>query len=338
MKALVCQAPGTMQLQDITKPVLEENRALLRITRIGICGTDLHAYEGTQPFFSYPRILGHELAAEIVEIDGTDRFRKGELVTFIPYLNCGKCTVCLQGKTNCCVNIKVFGVHIDGGMAEYISVPTRLLLKVNGITPDTVALIEPFAIAAHAVARAKVRTGDNVMIAGAGPIGIAIMFFAKMAGANVIAVDVNEDRLRFTREQVGIEKTIHPLKGDAISQLAEFTQEDNASVVFDATGNLHALEQGFKYMGHGSTYVLVGLQLKNVSFSHPEFHKREGTLMSSRNATAEDFQNVIDSIASRKIDPLKMVTHHVKFGSVQKEFPRWLDPESKVIKVIVELD
>jgi 2-desacetyl-2-hydroxyethyl bacteriochlorophyllide A dehydrogenase len=338
MKALVCHAPGSINMQDIAKPALEKNHALLRIRRIGICGTDLHAFEGTQPYFSYPRILGHELAAEVVEIDGTDRFTKGELVTFIPYLNCGVCRVCREGKTNCCVNIKVFGVHIDGGMTEYISVPTRLLLKVNQISPDAVALIEPYAIAAHAVGRANVSAADTVVIAGAGPIGIGIMSFAKMSGANVIVVDVNEDRLHFVRKQAGIEQTIHAVNEDTMGKLSELTGGENASVVFDATGNLKALEQGFKYMGHGSTYVLVGLQLKPISFSHPEFHKREGTLMSSRNATVQDFQNVIDAISSGKIEPLKMVTHHVKFGDVQHAFSQWLNPESQVIKVIVELD
>jgi 2-desacetyl-2-hydroxyethyl bacteriochlorophyllide A dehydrogenase len=338
MRALICNEPRKIEERQIKKPESEQGCAIIKITRIGICGTDLHAFEGTQPYFSYPRILGHELAGEIVEISGTDEFKKGELVTFIPYLNCGNCIMCAQGKTNCCINIKVFGVHIDGGMTEYLSVPSRLLLKVKGISPDAVALIEPLAIAAHAIRRGEVTMKDNVIIAGVGPIGVGIAQFAKMKGANVIVVDVNEDRLAFSREQLGIEKTVNASQVDAIARINEMTNGDMASVVFDATGNLQALQQGFKYMGHGSKYVLVGLQLKDISFSHPEFHKREGTLMSSRNATRDDFENVIDAITSGKIDPLNMVTHHTRFENVKEQFPQWLDPKNKVIKVLVELD
>jgi 2-desacetyl-2-hydroxyethyl bacteriochlorophyllide A dehydrogenase len=337
MKTLVCTAPRQMEMKEAKRPACQKSSAILRITRVGICGTDLHAFEGTQPFFNYPRILGHELAGEIIEIDGTDEFKIGELVTFIPYLNCGTCRMCLSGKTNCCVNIKVFGVHIDGGMSEYLSVPVSLLLNIKEITLDAVALIEPLAIAAHAVRKAEVQQNDHVLIAGAGPIGIGIIQFAMMNGANVIVSDVNEDRLEFCRAHLGTMKTIL-VKDDAVGKLAEYTGGEMASVVFDATGNLHALQNGFNYMGHGSRYVLVGLQSKEISFSHPEFHKREGTLMSSRNATRGDFENVVDAVSTGKIDPLKMVTQHVRFHDVERQFPQWLDPKNKVIKVLVEID
>jgi 2-desacetyl-2-hydroxyethyl bacteriochlorophyllide A dehydrogenase len=338
MKSLVCVVPGQLEWQERSKPSCEKDSAILRITRIGICGTDLHAFEGTQPYFNYPRVLGHELAGEIVDIDGTHEFKKGELATFIPYWNCGSCAMCLQGKTNCCVQIRVFGVHIDGGMAEYLSVPSRLLLKSGNISENVTALIEPLAIGAHAIRRAEVDAKDQVVVVGAGPIGIGIVQFAKAKGANVVIIDVNDERLSFCTENFGIEKTINVSRENVMATLSEFTGGQMASVVFDATGNLHALQEGFKYMSHGSKYVLVGLQSGNISFSHPEFHKREGTLMSSRNATTEDFKKVIDTIAKGDINPLKMVTHHVKFKDVKEQFSHWLEPKNKVIKVLVEID
>lgn len=338
MKALQCTSPGRIEMQEVDKPSLLKDHALLRILRIGICGTDLHAFEGTQPYFSYPRILGHELAAELVDIDGSSDFQKGELVTFIPYFNCGSCPMCSVGRTNCCQNLKVCGVHIDGGMTEYLLVPTKFLIKVKKLTVDEIALIEPLAIAMHAVKRANVQRGEHVVVAGAGPIGFGVIEYARSHGAIVSVIDVNEDRLAFCRDKLKVTQTIHAKQVDAFETLRDFTKGQMADVVFDATGNLKALESGFRYMGHGSRYVLVGLQLKVISFSHPEFHKREGTLMSSRNATRSDFESVIQSVEERKIDPLKMVTHHVKFDAVSESFPSWLEPKSKTLKVIVELD
>ncbi|MEQ1586236.1 MAG: zinc-binding alcohol dehydrogenase family protein [Cyclobacteriaceae bacterium] len=338
MKALQCTSPGRLEMQEVDKPTLQKDYALLRILRIGICGTDLHAFEGTQPYFSYPRILGHELAAELVDIDGSSEFQRGELVTFIPYFNCGSCPMCKAGRTNCCQNLKVCGVHIDGGMTEYLLVPTKFLIKVKRLRVDEIALIEPLAIAMHAIRRANVQPGEQVVVAGAGPIGFGVIEYARSQGAFVTVIDVNEDRLAFCRDTLKINQIIHATHVDAFETLRDLTHGQMADVVFDATGNLQALQNGFRYMSHGSRYVLVGLQLREISFSHPEFHKREGTLMSSRNATRSDFESVIQSIEERRIDPLKMISHHVKFDVVSESFPVWLNPKSKTLKAIVELD
>ncbi len=190
MKELVCVKPGSLEYKDVPPPVLQPGHAILKIKRIGICGTDLHAYKGTQPFFTYPRTLGHELAADLIEADGADGFVPGEAVTFIPYFNCGKCIACRNNKPNCCVNIKVFGVHIDGGMAEYISVPSYALVKGEGLSYEQLALVEPLAIGAHGVRRAAIANGEFVLVIGAGPIGLGTMQFAKIAGANVIASEM----------------------------------------------------------------------------------------------------------------------------------------------------
>src|SRR5882672_1087109 len=154
MKTLVCVKPGQLEFTESERPTLQKGHAIIKIKRIGICGTDLHAFEGTQPYFSYPRILGHELSGELVEIDDAPGFQIGEAVTFIPYFNCGVCIACRNSKPNCCVNIKVCGVHIDGGMSSYLSVPSASLVHGEGLSFDELALIEPLAIGAHGIRRA----------------------------------------------------------------------------------------------------------------------------------------------------------------------------------------
>src|SRR6476659_8156967 len=184
MNTLVCTTPGVFEYTRLEKPGLTKGNAIIKIKRIGVCGTDLHAFEGTQPYLEYPRVLGHELAGQLVEFDDAPGFEKGEAVTFIPYFNCGKCIACRNGKGNCCTDIQVCGVHIDGGMTEYLSVPSYSLVKSQGLSYDELALVEPLAIGAHGVRRAAVQPGEFVLVIGAGPIGLGTMEFARIAGGN----------------------------------------------------------------------------------------------------------------------------------------------------------
>ncbi|HEY8659496.1 MAG TPA: zinc-binding alcohol dehydrogenase family protein [Hanamia sp.] len=338
MKALLCTKPGTFEYKDIVKPVLQTGQAIIKIKRIGICGTDLHAYEGTQPFFTYPRILGHELAADLIEADGADGFLPGEPLTIIPYFNCGKCIACRNGKPNCCIDIKVCGVHIDGGMAEYLSVPSYSLVKSQGLSYDELALVEPLSIGAHGVRRANVQKDEFVLVIGAGPIGLGTMEFARIAGAKVIALDINENRLQFCKEKLKVDYMINASTEDTFSRLKEITNGDMPGVIIDATGSQKAINNAFQYLAHGGRFVLIGLQKEAISFSHPEFHKRESTLMSSRNATREDFVHVIDSMKKGLVDPTTYITHRVKFEGLKHVFETWLHPSSRVIKAVVELD
>lgn len=338
MKSLICLEPGKFEYRDIDRPEAKEGYSILKIKRIGICGTDLHAYEGTQPYFTYPRILGHELSGELAEPNGAAGFAKNEPVTFIPYYPCGECIACRTGKPNCCVNIRGAGVHIDGGMVEYLSVPSYALIHGNGQSFEELALVEPLAIGAHAIRRAAVQNGEFVAVIGAGPIGLGIMEFARIAGGKVIALDVNEDRLAFCREKLGIEYTVNPASVNALDAVKDITGGDWATVVIDATGNLKAINGGLYYLAHGGRYVLVGLQKESISFNHPDFHKRETTLMSSRNGTREDFQHVVNSLKSGKVNVRNYITHVVPFEKVKEEFPKWLDPKTGVIKAMIEMD
>lgn len=337
MKTLVCETPGNFNYQLSEMPTLTENHTVIKIKNIGICGTDLHAFEGTQPFFNYPRILGHELAGEIVATDAAG-FSAGEAVTFLPYFNCGHCIACRKGKTNCCTKMKVFGVHIDGGMSEYVSIPSDKLAHAEGLTFEQLALVEPLAIGAHAIQRAGVSTDDTVLVMGAGPIGLGVMEFARIAGAKVIALDINESRLNFCKEKIKVPHCINGLTQHVSEELAKITDGDMPAVVIDATGNLKAINTGFEYISHGGKYVLVGLQGGEITFIHPEFHKREATLMSSRNAVRSDFEYVINCIKNGWIDPENYITHRVDFSQVKSDFESWLDPSTGVIKAMVSVN
>lgn len=337
MKTLVCSTPGTFEYATGEKPVLTPGNAIIKIKRIGICGTDLHAFEGTQPFFSYPRILGHELSGELLEFDGAEGFEKGENVTFIPYFNCGICIACRRGKPNCCTDIKVCGVHVDGGMVEYLSVPSHTLIHGGGLSFDELALVEPLAIGAHGVRRADIQKDEFVLVIGAGPIGLGTMEFARIAGAQVIALDINDTRLAFCKDKLKVPHVANALAPDVLEQLKEITGGNMPTVVIDATGSLKAINNAFQYMAHGARFVLIGLQKENISFSHPEFHKREATLMSSRNATRQDFEHVIASMKAGHVEPTTYITHKVEFDEVKDEFQSWLDPKNGVIKAMVSV-
>ncbi|HVS96134.1 MAG TPA: zinc-binding alcohol dehydrogenase family protein [Puia sp.] len=336
MKTLVCIQPGELAYRDMDAPLARPGHSIIKIRRIGICGTDLHAYEGTQPYFTYPRILGHELAGDLVDLDKAPGFQPGEAVTIIPYFSCGHCIACRSGKPNCCTSIQVCGVHVDGGMVEYLSVPSTSLVAGRGLSHDQLALIEPLAIGAHGIRRAAVRPGEFVLVVGAGPIGLGTMESARIAGGIVIAMDINEDRLRFCRENLQVLHTVNAAERP-VEQIGEITRGDMPTVVIDATGSMKAINDGFQYLANGGRYVLVGLQKGEIRFSHPEFHRREATLMSSRNATREDFDRVIRALEEGLIDPRTYITHRVLFPDVKRQFASWLDPAGGVIKAMVEL-
>jgi 2-desacetyl-2-hydroxyethyl bacteriochlorophyllide A dehydrogenase len=333
MRTLTCTRPGHFEYTETRSPEWVEGYSLLQIKRVGICGTDLHAYEGTQPFFSYPRILGHELSAEILVTDQPG-FQKGDRVTIIPYFHCGVCIACRSGKPNCCVSINVCGVHIDGAMRDQLMVPSYSLVQGGELSHEELALVEPLAIGAHGVRRAGVMPGEYVLVVGAGPIGLGIMEFARIAGAKVIALDILESRLAFCSEKLKVDFVINAARENVPEKLKAITGNDMPAVVIDATGNLKAINQSFQWLAHGGRYVLVGLQKEMIAFSHPEFHKREATLMSSRNATRADFELVMNNMREGKVNPLNYITHHVAFEAVKDAFPGWLDPANQVIKAM----
>lgn len=339
MKGIVCEGADSFRLrEDLPEPEMKPGEAIVRIRRTGICGTDLHAYKGNQPFFVYPRILGHELAGVIEQIgDNAEGLRAGDQVSVIPYMHCGRCIACRRGKTNCCTSMKVLGVHIDGGMRERIAVPATHLIQTEGLTLDETAVLEPLAIGAHAVRRSRIQPGDTALVIGAGPIGLGVMAFAKYAGASVIAMDVNEERLAFCGKWAGADHLVNALQ-QSKERIAEITGGEFPPVVFDATGNAGSMTGSFGLVAHGGTLVFVGLFKGDITFSDPEFHRREMTLMGSRNATREDFHAVLDAVRAGRIDVGSYITHRAPFKDMIGCFDGWLKPESRVIKAMVEWD
>ncbi|RYZ45281.1 MAG: alcohol dehydrogenase, partial [Chitinophagaceae bacterium] len=235
------------------------------------------------------------------------------------------------------VHMQVCGVHVNGGMVEYLSVPSASLLQGKGLAFDELALLEPLAVSAHGLRRAAVEKDEFVLVIGAGPIGLGAMLAAQLAGARVIAMDTNKLRLCFATEKLQIPFGVEATATDVYEQISAITKGDMPTVVIDATGNQGAINDGFRYLAHGGRYVLIGLQKGDISFNHPEFHKREATVMSSRNATRPDFEAVMAAIAAGKIHPKSFVTHRAPFNSVKDVFGSWLHLSTGVVKAMVEM-
>jgi 2-desacetyl-2-hydroxyethyl bacteriochlorophyllide A dehydrogenase len=334
MDVVTCPQPGSLALEQRDRPVRADGEVLVRIRRVGVCGTDMHIFTGNQPYLSYPRVMGHELAGEVEEAPAESGLAPGDPVYIIPYIACGDCVACRQAKPNCCTRIRVLGVHTDGGLAEFLSVPQAYVKKAEGITLEQAAMVEFLAIGAHAVRRGSVAAGQKVLVVGAGPIGIGVALFSKLRGAEVTVLDGRADRLAFCAERIGVDATV--ALGDAsAAELERLSGGDFFDVVFDATGNPKAMEAGFGYVAHGGTYVLVSIVAADISFSDPEFHKREMTLMGSRNATAEDFATVVEAMRGGLVPTDALHTHSASLAELPVAFPGWLDPSAGVIKAIV---
>lgn len=335
MKSLVCESPGVLRLEERSQPTRKNDEVLIRIRRVGICGTDMHIFQGTQPYLSYPRVMGHELSGEVVESPQGSTLAAGDIVYIMPYMSCGHCVACKQGKTNCCTNIQVLGVHCDGGLAEFIAVPEEFVFKTEGITVDQAAMIEFLAIGAHAVRRSGDTAGKQVLVVGAGPIGLATALFSRLNGGVVTLLDARDDRLEFARTQLGFGQTV-PVGPDDMERLADITHGDFFDVVFDATGNRNAMERGFSLLAHGGTYVFVSIVRGDITFNDPEFHKRETTLLGSRNATVEDFAVVVEAMKAGDIPTSLLNTHRAKLTDLPDVMTAWIDPQARVIKALVE--
>ncbi len=336
MKALVCDQPGQLSLVDRPEPRPRDGEVLVRIRRVGICGTDFHIFAGKHPFLAYPRVMGHELSGEVAHAPSGSGLRVGEAVYIVPYLSCGHCRACRRGLTNCCRNLHVLGVHQDGGMAEYLAVPAANVVPTGGVSLDDAAMIEFLAIGAHGIRRGAVDSADRVLVVGAGPIGMAAIIFAKCRGAEVSVMDTRQDRLDFARRTLLADRVT--LAGDtALPTLRDATDGELFDVVVDATGNVAAMQAGLGYVGHGGRYVLVSVVRDDIAFPDPEFHKRETTLLGSRNALPADFAEVVTQMAAGRVPTQALNTHRAKLGDAPAMFTGWLQPDAGVIKVILEV-
>jgi 2-desacetyl-2-hydroxyethyl bacteriochlorophyllide A dehydrogenase len=343
MKAIVLEQPGQLQLVQMDEPIAPGlGEALVRIRNVGVCGTDLHAYQGTQPFFNYPRILGHELSVEVVTV-GTSEAKAaaeeqniavGTHCAVEPYFYCGHCPACRRGKPNCCLNIQVFGVHIDGGMREFATIPLRYLHPAQTLSFEQLVLVEPLAIGAHAVSRAQLNDGERVLVVGAGPIGLAVILFALLAHVQVMVLDISPQRLAFC-QQLWPQVTCIDGREDPAVALQHLVGDDLPTAVFDATGNQRSMQAAFSYVGHGGRLIFVGFIQGDITFHDPDFHKRELTLLSSRNALATDFRRIITYIEAGQIDITPWITHRATPDTAIEVFPHWFERDSGIIKAVI---
>ena len=337
MKSIVCEKPWQLKMKETDLPEVKTGEALIRVRRVGICGTDLHAFKGGQPYFTYPRVLGHEISGEVAQVgENLYGLKQGDPVAVIPYLECGHCIACRMGKTNCCTRLNLFGIQRDGGMSEYLSVPIDHLLKSEKLTLDQLAMAECLAIGAHAVRRAQIEKGESVLVIGAGPIGMAIMQSVREAGVKVMALDIVQERLQFCRDKLHVDHVIHGER-DLVKEIESMTNGDYPTVVFDATGNAKSMMKAFNWVAHGGRLILVSLVQDHITFFDPDFHRRELTLLSSRNATRQDMEHIVRSLEAGKIDGTSLITHRASLDQVINQFESWLRPETGVIKAVVEI-
>ncbi|MCD5972051.1 zinc-binding alcohol dehydrogenase family protein [Pseudomonas quasicaspiana] len=335
MLTVICNEPGSLTAIERDKPLRQAGEVLIRVKRVGVCGTDLHIFTGNQPYLDYPRVMGHEFSGVVEDADSDSKLAVGDVVYVMPYLSCGTCIACRQGKTNCCTRIQVLGVHCDGAFTEYLSIPHAFVHKAEGVSLDQAAMIEFLSIGAHAVRRSNVQADKQVLVVGTGPIGMAAAIFASLRGAKVTVLDTREDRLAFCSQHLNIQAAVQIGEGDK-QALADLTEGDFFDVVFDATGNARAMERGFEFIAHGGTYVMISVVRDSITFSDPEFHKREATLMGSRNATKEDFHYVEECLRNGLIPDAALNTHRLTLKDVAESFTTLLDPKQGVVKAIIE--
>lgn len=343
-REIVLAEPGRFEVGAGEVPELLPGTALVRVRRIGVCGTDIHAFYGRQPFFEYPRILGHELGAEVLAIDADDDGKGGaavgDLCAVSPYLNDPSSPASQRGRSNCCERLEVMGVHCDGGMRPVIRVPVDKIHVTKSLDCERLALVEMLGIGAHAVARAGLNrggAGDYVAVIGAGPIGMSVVQFLRAAGVGrLVVVDMAAQRLDFCRETFGVERIEVRDDTDVVASLREIGGGELPTVLFDATGHSGAMMSSFERVAHGGCIVFVGLFQGEVTFDDPNFHCRELTLMSSRNATPDDWRWVIDGLESGSIDTEPWITHRLSLDEVPQRFEK-ISADPLLRKAMIEV-
>ena len=339
MKALLLESPKNFQRIEIDPPTSPgPGEALVRVHRVGICGTDISGYLGKMPFFSYPRIPGHELGVEVVEVgEGVTNVKAGDRCSVEPYINDPNSYASRRGHPNCCEKLEVLGVHRDGGMRPRFLLPARKLHPSTKLAFEQLALVETLAIGCHAVNRAAPQADESCLVIGAGPIGLATLEFVKLTGAKTIVLDVNDQRLDFCKTVMGVPHTVK-LSENVEKDLRAVTDGHMPDVVIDATGSSVSMSNAFGYTAPGGRLVYVGITTDEVKFRHPVFHKPEGTLLCSRNALSEDFTRIIRLIEEGQIDTKPWITHRSAFDDLPGLFPSYTRPETGVIKAVVEID
>ena len=338
MKTIIINKPGDVNIIDTPKPVRKKGEALLKVLYGGICGSDLGTYRGTFAYASYPRIPGHEFSAEIVEIDENDRnLKPGMIVTCNPYFNCTKCYSCQRGLVNCCTSNETLGAQRDGAFSEYITMPIERIYDGKGLPAKTLALIEPFCISYHGVSRADVKAGDNVLVLGAGTIGVLAAVAAKAKGAKVYISDVAEKKMNYAVETFGLDGGIlNDSHENFIQRVEEITGGNYFDVTIEAVGLPSTFLNCIEAAAYGARVVQIGVGKKNVDFDFTLLQKKELNVFGSRNALKKDFLELIDLVKSGKVDLEKIVTNTYSLDEADKAFSDFDKNAASMLKVVIK--
>ncbi|MEO5916242.1 MAG: zinc-binding alcohol dehydrogenase family protein [Luteolibacter sp.] len=342
MQAIQFTAPMEINIVDLPEPTAPgPGEALVRTHRMGICGTDLSCYLGKFPFFAYPRTPGHELGLEVVAVaDDVTNVKPGDKCSLEPYVNDPESPTSRKGSVNCCPGVQVIGVHNNGGLRKGVfAVPARKLHVGNDLSYDQLALVETLAIGYHAVQRGNPKPGETVLVIGAGPIGLACLEFLKLMDVKTVVMDMVQSRLDFCQQNLGIQHAIQFKPDDSpLAELEALTDGQLADVIIDATGSPKSMSTCFTYAAFTGRVVYVGITTSDLTFPHaPVFHRRELTLLASRNAMPEDFEKIIQLIREGKINTGLWITHRIAFEQVPAEFAKFTDPALGAIKAIIEV-
>lgn len=314
-------------------------QALVRTHRMGVCGTDISCYLGKFPFFAFPRIPGHELGVEVLAVGaGVENVKVGDACSVEPYLHCGQCYACRKGASNCCANLKVIGVMMDGGLCEKFLIRADKLHSSKQLSMDQLALVETLAIGCHASQRSEASKNDRVLIIGAGPIGIATLEFVRLTGAAITVMDMNSTRLDFIQQTYSIDRLIEvSQQKSGIEEARELTGGDLFDVVIDATGNRFSMSGAFQFVAPTGRLVYVGITQDEIVFKHPALHRPEVTLLASRNALPKDFPYIIGLIEDGTIQTDPWITHRTDLDHVVNDFDSFTRPENGVLKAIIDV-
>lgn len=336
MLSVVLAAPGRLDLVERPEPPAPTNgEALVAVRRVGICGTDHHAFAGRQNFIDYPCVLGHELAVEVLALgDGVTRVQVGDLCAVLPYVACGSCDSCRRDRANACERLQVLGVTREGGLQEQMVVPAALLFPGNGLHLDQLALVETLGIGWHAMRRARPEGGDRVLVLGAGPIGLAVAQAVREFTDQIVIGDLVAARRDFAEAQ-GL--TSVPVGDDLAGTLRELFDGQRPSLVFDATGHQGSMEEALGHAATGGRVVFVGHTRGAISVDNPTFHARELEVMASRNATAEDWCEVVERVHTGRLDALSWINHRASLESIIDDLPSLAHDHGAVVKTVVDL-
>jgi 2-desacetyl-2-hydroxyethyl bacteriochlorophyllide A dehydrogenase len=316
MKAICLQSPGKINVQEVGRQPRKSGEVLIKVRSLGICGSDIGAYMGTNPLVSYPRIIGHEVAGEVVEVStGEQALAIGDHVVLEPYVYCGHCYPCRSNRTNCCENLTVLGVHINGAMSEYFSHPRHLVHKVDRDIPwDLLAMVEPLTISMHAVKRSRVKKSEHVVITGSGPIGLLAAQYALTLEATPIIVDPVEERLQFA-QTLGVKNIINPTQTDAIAEINTITNGRMAEVVIEASGNAAAIRSSMDYVSYAGRIALVGWPKNEIALPTALVTKKELDVVGSRNSF-HAFPESIELIGKRKVNVGAVISKTISFAEI----------------------